>query len=220
MQLVFEKVTRVYRGVARESIIALDDLSLVVEPGASLCVIGHSGSGKTTLLRLAAGLESPTSGRVLLNGTSPASIAPRQRDLAFAPQAPVLFPHLNVRQNLTLGPQLRKVSRAETERRVQQVSQGLRIGDLLQRFPHELSGGQRQRVSLGRALSVRPGLLLLDEPFANLDPDLGQMVRGFVVQVARDWNATLVCVIHDREEGRQLSPNVVELRAGRLQSAA
>ena len=157
---------------------ALAGLSLEVEAGESLVILGPSGSGKSTLLRLIAGLEEADSGDVLFNGKSQLDIPPHLRGVAMVFQNFALYPHLSAADNIMLG--LRyglKLSRAESLQRVHEVAKTLGIEDLLDRRPGEMSGGQRQRVALGRALARRAGVVLLDEPLSGLDAQLRQSLR-------------------------------------------
>src|SRR5215204_1455976 len=164
VRIAVESVTKRFGDV-----VALRDVSLQVVAGERVAVLGPSGSGKTTLLRLMAGLELPSSGTVQLNG---AEVRGPVESVAMVFQNLALFPHLTASENVALGLRVRKVPKIEISRRIDELADLLSIGAVLARRPHQLSAGERQRVALARALSKRPSVLLLDEPFANLDSHL------------------------------------------------
>ena len=181
-EVVLEGVEKIYPGGIR----AVDGLSLTISSGELLALVGPSGSGKTTALRLLAGLEAPTRGLLRIAGRVVNQLAPHRRDVALVFQRPALYPHLTVRQNLAFGLELRHgnwflgLSRADRKAiagRVREAAAILRLEPLLERRPGQLSGGEQQRVALGRALVRRPSVLLLDEPFSNLDPGLRLEMR-------------------------------------------
>jgi iron(III) transport system ATP-binding protein len=194
----------------------LDGLDLVVEPGSVVALLGPSGCGKTTLLRSIAGLEAPESGEIRLNGrtvTGPGVFVPAERrNVGMVFQDWALFPHLSVGRNVGFG-----LSRAE--RRSGRVEEALRLVDLAgfaDRDPTRLSGGQRQRVALARALATRPSVLLLDEPFSNLDASLRVQVRAEVHQLLTDLGITAVFVTHDQEEAFVVGDRVAVMLDGRI----
>ena len=154
-----------------------------------LVVLGPSGSGKTTLLRLIAGLESPDSGAILIDGQDTSGIPPHRRDVAMVFQNPALYPHLSVFDNLAFGFRARGTARAERRRRVHTMASMLGLEKLLNRRPAELSGGERQRVALGRAVAREPRVLLLDEPFSNLDEPLRVALAGRACQASSSGSA-------------------------------
>src|SRR5262249_16710356 len=156
---------------------ALRDASLDVRPSELLVLLGPSGSGKTTLLRIIAGLEECSGGQVLIDGRDVTTLPPEARELSMVFQEPALYPHLTVSQNLAFGLKLRKVVRAEIQRRVQETAELLGLQSLLERLPPALSGGERQRVALGRAIILKPKAMLLDEPFSSLDAPLRAQMR-------------------------------------------
>jgi iron(III) transport system ATP-binding protein len=194
----------------------LAGLDLSVPPGSLAAILGPSGSGKTTLLRVIAGFEEADGGTVAIgddvvdDGTH--RVAPEHRNIGYVPQEGALFPHLTVGRNVAFG-----VSKAERR-------SGM-IGDLLElvgmrgmgrRYPHQLSGGQQQRVALARALAVRPGLVLLDEPFSSLDPGLRASVRADVRDVLSRTGATALLVTHDQDEALSWADHVAVIRGGRI----
>jgi ABC-type sugar transport system ATPase subunit len=203
-----------------QSIEAVRDVTLSVAPGERLAVIGPSASGKTTLLRLTAGLEIPDSGRIAIGGLDQAGIPPGRRGVAMVFQSSALYPHLSVRDNLGFGLKLRRIPASEMKSRVAEIAGRLGIEDCLSRRPSELSGGQRQRVALGRALIRRPAVLLLDEPFANLDAPLRRELRRDLLQLHMEFNPTLILVTHDQAEALALGQRVAVMREGRIEQAA
>jgi multiple sugar transport system ATP-binding protein len=209
---------------------ALRQLTLSVAAGELLVLVGPSGCGKTTTLRLLAGLDEPTAGTIRLDGRTVNGVAPRFRDLALVFQRPALYPHLNVRDNLAFGLRLARpvswwrrllpfseptLSDDETGR-VKDVAELLGLSALLDRRPRELSGGEQQRVALGRALARRPGLLLLDEPFSNLDARLRLEMRRQFHLLRRHVPATMIYVTHDQDEALNLGDRVAVLDGGDL----
>lgn len=201
---------------------ALNDISLTLAEGEILCLLGASGCGKSTLLRLIAGVERPDSGEIAQAGrviTGPGIfVAPEARGIGFMFQDYALFPHLSVAANVAFG--LRGWGRAETEARVAEVLAVAGVGHLAERFPHMLSGGESQRVALARALAPRPGLLLMDEPFSNLDQGLRESVRAETEALLRALRVAAIIVTHDPAEALALADRLVLMRAGKIEAIA
>ena len=197
--------------------LALDEVSCEFRDGEVVTVVGPSGCGKSTLLRIIAGLETPTSGEVLMDGKSVTSLPARERNVAMVFQSYALYPHMTCYENLALNLELRKVNRAEIDARVHKMARTLEIEELLQKRPGELSGGQRQRVAVGRALIRDPHAFLLDEPLSNLDAALRERVRHELKELFRTLSATVIYVTHDQIEAMTLADRVVILNAGRIQ---
>jgi multiple sugar transport system ATP-binding protein len=196
---------------------AARDLNLMVRHGELLVIVGPSGSGKSTILRLIAGLEQPTSGRILIDDDDVTGVPPERRDLAMVFQSYALYPHKSVRENLAFGLQVRRVAAPQIRERVRRVAATLGIESLLDRKPAQLSGGQRQRVALGRAIVREPRAFLLDEPLSNLDPLLRADTRTELALLHRRLAATIVHVTHDQEEAMTLGTRVAVMREGRLE---
>jgi ABC-type Fe3+/spermidine/putrescine transport system ATPase subunit len=200
---------------------AVDGVRLAVPAGAFLCLLGPSGCGKTTLLRLAGGYLAPAGGRVEVGGEDVTHLPPERRRMGMVFQSYALFPHLTARDNVAFGPRVQGLPRAEVRARTEELLELVRLsGRERDRLPRELSGGQQQRVALARALAVRPRVLLLDEPFANLDRRLREELRGEVRRLQRRLGLTTVLVTHDQEEALELADLVAVMRGGRVLQVA
>jgi iron(III) transport system ATP-binding protein len=192
----------------------VDHVSFEVAEGELLAVVGPSGCGKSTLLRIVAGLDDAATGRVVLAGVDVTALPPERRRIGLVFQDHALFPHRSVAQNISFG--LRHLDRRTRNARVDELLELVRLPGVGKRYPHELSGGEQQRIALARALAPDPAVVLLDEPFANLDPSLRDDVRSDVVAVLRQRNAAAVLVTHDREEALGLGDRVAVMSAGRV----
>ena len=199
---------------------ALDQVSLTIEPGSFCVLLGPSGCGKSTTLRIIAGLESASSGQVLVDGQDVTHLPPAARGLSMVFQNYALFPHLNVADNITFGLSVRKFSTAETARRLQTTAVLLGLETLLDRKPSQLSGGQQQRVALGRALVAQARICLMDEPLSNLDAQLRQEMRHELRELQQRLGLTVVYVTHDQSEAMSMADQVVLLNMGRIEQAA
>ena len=195
----------------------VEDFSLEVEDGELLVLVGGSGSGKSTILRMVAGLETVSAGTIRIAGREITHLRPRERDVAMVFQDYALYPHLTVRDNLSLGLRLRDVPRVEIDRRVAWASGMLGLDDLLARKPKQLSGGQRQRVAMGRAMVREPQVFLFDEPLSNLDAGLRGQMRIEIGGLQRRLNTTTIYVTHDQVEAMTLGDRIVVLANGRIQ---
>src|ERR1700719_3106651 len=179
--------------------------------------VGPSGCGKTTTLRMVAGLESITSGRVLIDDTVVNDLAPMGRDIAMVFQNYALYPHMSVYDNMAFGLKMRKFNRADIAKRVREAADILGIQELLKRKPRQLSGGQRQRVALGRAIVRHPQVFLFDEPLSNLDAKLRVQMRVELKKLHERLGTTAIYVTHDQVEAMTLGDRVVVMRDGRVQ---
>jgi multiple sugar transport system ATP-binding protein len=196
---------------------AVDRISLTIKSGEFMVLVGPSGCGKTTLLRMIAGLETVEEGSIHLGGRDITKLEARDRDIAMVFQNYALYPHMNVRANLSYGLRVRKTPKRQLERRVDEVAELLGLQDLLDRLPAALSGGQRQRVAMGRAIARRPQLYLMDEPLSNLDAKLRVRVRADLARLHAQLGVTTVYVTHDQVEAMQLGHRSAVLRDGRIQ---
>jgi sn-glycerol 3-phosphate transport system ATP-binding protein len=199
---------------------ALDALTFAIPAGSFTVLLGASGCGKTTCLRVIAGLDQPTSGRVLIGGRDVTAFPPAARGVAMVFQSYALFPHLNVAENILFGLRARGVSRSERDRRLHQAVDLLGIRALLSRKPSQISGGQQQRVALGRAIVAQAPVCLMDEPLSNLDAQLRAEMRREIVALQHRLGLTMVYVTHDQTEAMSMADQVVVLRSGKLEQAA
>jgi len=195
----------------------VEDFDLEVADGELLVLVGGSGSGKSTILRMLAGLETVTAGKIRIDERDVTDLPPRDRDVAMVFQDYGLYPHMTVRENLSLGLRLRKIPREEIERRVTWAGGMLQLAPLLDRKPKQLSGGQRQRVAMGRAMVREPKVFLFDEPLSNLDAGLRAQMRIEIGGLQRRLNTTTVYVTHDQVEAMTLGDRIVVLADGKIQ---
>jgi ABC-type Fe3+/spermidine/putrescine transport system ATPase subunit len=196
---------------------AVDGVSLTIERGALYGLLGPSGCGKTTTLRLVAGFDTPTSGDILLNGSSLISLKPYERNVNTVFQSYALFPHMTVRANVEFGLKQRKPVPADVDARVQQVVDLVQLTGKESRMPGELSGGERQRVALARSLVLEPEVLLLDEPLSALDPNLRKQVRTELKDLQRRTGITFVLVTHDQEEALSMCDRIAVMHQGKVE---
>jgi putrescine transport system ATP-binding protein len=196
--------------------VAVNDVSLDVRRGEIFCLLGGSGSGKTTLLRMLAGFETPTSGKIFIDGQDMSAIPPYDRPVNMMFQSYALFPHMNVQKNVAFGLEQERLGRQEIERRVGEILEIVKMTPFLARKPHQLSGGQRQRVALARALVKRPKLLLLDEPLAALDRKLREHTQFELINIQEQLGVTFVVVTHDQEEAMTLSSRMGVMNQGQI----
>jgi sn-glycerol 3-phosphate transport system ATP-binding protein len=200
--------------------VALEDICLDVPGGSFTVLLGPSGCGKSTCLRIAAGLETATSGRVMIGGRDVTQTPPAGRGVAMVFQSYALFPHLSVAENIVFGLKARSVARIERRRRLAEAAELLGIGHLLSRLPAQLSGGQQQRVALGRAIVARAPVCLMDEPLSNLDAQLRAEMRREILALQRRLQLTMLYVTHDQTEAMSMADQVVLLRDGHIEQAA
>lgn len=196
--------------------LALDRVDLKIARGEFLAILGPSGSGKSTLLRILAGLCAPSSGRVLFGERDASGLSPSDRDAAIMFQSQSLFPHLRVRQNLEFSAVAHGTARSIVRDSTTSVAKLLGLADRLESWPSQLSGGQRQRVAIGRIMVRKPSLVLLDEPFSNLDPPLRGRMAEDVRQLHTRTGATTILVTHEPREAASLADRILFLDAGRI----
>jgi putrescine transport system ATP-binding protein len=196
--------------------VAVNDVSLHVRRGEIFCLLGGSGSGKTTLLRMLAGFETPTSGRIYIDGQDMCEIPPYDRPVNMMFQSYALFPHMTVEKNVAFGLEQEHLGRQEIRRRVGEILEIVKMTPYHARKPHQLSGGQRQRVALARSLVKRPKLLLLDEPLAALDRKLREHTQFELINIQEQLGVTFVVVTHDQEEAMTLSSRMGVMNHGQI----
>ena len=195
---------------------AVDDVSLDIHQGEIFCLLGGSGSGKTTLLRMLAGFETPTAGRIYIDGQDMSTIPPYQGRVNMMFQSYALFPHMTVEKNVSFGLEQEKLGKQEVRERVNEILDMVKMTSFVARKPHQLSGGQRQRVALARALVKRPKLLLLDEPLAALDRKLREHTQFELINIQKRLGVTFIVVTHDQEEAMTLSSRMGVMNHGRI----
>jgi iron(III) transport system ATP-binding protein len=192
----------------------LNDFSISIEKGEIVSVVGNSGSGKSTLLRIVSGLEDRSKGEIELDGdvlqSSKVFIQPEKRRIGFVFQDYALYPFLNVRQNIEFG--IKKLSQKERERRVDETLRLVKISELENRYPHELSGGQMQRVALARALAPKPRVLLMDEPFSNLDTELVGELRMELRTLLKKEGMTVILVTHNQDDAGFMADRIIDMK--------
>jgi len=211
-----------FRNVARHYgvVKAVDDVSFEIEDGEFFAMLGPSGSGKTTCLRLIAGFEQPTAGTVSIHGDDVTGVPPYDRDVNTVFQDYALFPHMNVLENVGYGLMIRKVAKAERERRAEEMLAMVALSGFGGRRPSQLSGGQRQRVALARALVNRPSVLLLDEPLGALDLKLREQMQVELKAIQRRVGITFIFVTHDQGEALSMSDRVAVFNHGKIEQLA
>lgn len=213
--IAFENVTKRFGKLA-----AVDNVSLTVNEGEFFALLGPSGCGKTTLLRMLAGFETPTEGRILIDGQDISNVPPNKRPVNMVFQSYAVFPHMTVADNVAYGLVVDKVGKAEREARVAEALELVQLGGLGERKPDQLSGGQRQRVALARALVKRPRVLLLDEPLSALDAKLREQMRTELCLLQEKVGVTFIMVTHDQDEALALASRCAVMSRGVLQQVA
>ena len=215
---MFLKLERLNKSFGDKRVVR--DLSLELERGELLCILGASGCGKTTTLNMIGGFIPPDGGRILLDGQDLTGLPPENRPVSTVFQSYGLFPHMTVLQNVCYGLKFRRLSREEARRKGMGYLEMVGLGDRARSSIHALSGGQQQRVALARALAVEPKLCLLDEPFSNLDAALRTKMRGELKRLQRELGITMVFVTHDQEEALVLSDRIAVMEEGVLAQTA
>jgi multiple sugar transport system ATP-binding protein len=212
-EIVFDGVTKAFE----DGTIAVDGLDLKIGDGEFLVLVGPSGCGKTTSLRMAAGLEDPTIGSIVIGDRTVNEVPSRSRDIAMVFQNYALYPHMSVLDNLAFGLRMQGVDKRERHRRAAAAAELLGISDLLHRRPKQLSGGQRQRVAMGRAIVRDPQAFLMDEPLSNLDAKLRVQMRAEIARIQKRLGTTTLYVTHDQVEAMTMADRVAVMRKGVLQ---
>ncbi|MEZ5774476.1 MAG: ABC transporter ATP-binding protein [Hyphomicrobiaceae bacterium] len=202
------------------SVTAVDNISFDIKPNEFFALLGPSGCGKTTLLRMIAGLETPTSGQIILDGRDMLEIPPNKRPVNMVFQSYAVFPHMSVEDNVAYGLRVTGVARDETAKRVAEALEMVKLGHLAKRKPHQLSGGQRQRVALARALVKRPKVLLLDEPLSALDAKLREQMQLELASLQSQVGITFIIVTHDQDEALSMADRIAVMEAGHIRQIA
>ena len=214
--VTLQNVTKIYRGRRGEEIPAVLDLSLEIPDRSFTVLLGASGCGKTTTLRMVAGLESLTSGKILIGGDEVNDVPPGDRDVTMVFQNYALYPHLTAGENLAFGLRVRRFPPAEISRRVREAAAILGIEELLDRKPRDLSGGQQQRVALGRAIVRQPRVFLFDEPLSNLDAKMRAQMRAELIKLHQRLQTTIIYVTHDQAEAMTMGTGITLMRDGSI----
>lgn len=196
---------------------AVESIDLDIEPGEFITLLGPSGCGKTSTLRMIAGFETLTEGAIELDGVDIAGMPPNRRPMSMVFQSYALFPHLSVRDNVSYGLKLKRMSARRIVEDVDGILAIMNLSGLADRAPHQLSGGQQQRVALARAITTKPKVLLLDEPLSNLDARLRLEARSFLKELQRELGVTSVFVTHDQSEALALADRMAVMKDGRIQ---
>ncbi len=212
-RIELERVTKIYD----DGTVAVNDLSLDIGDGELIVLVGPSGCGKTSALRMVAGLEEISAGDVRIGDRVVNDLPPRERDIAMVFQNYALYPHMTVFQNIAFGLRMRKVSKDDQRRRVEEAAKLLGLAELLDKRPRALSGGQRQRVAMGRAIVRDPQAFLMDEPLSNLDAKLRVQMRAEISRIQQELRVTTLYVTHDQVEAMTMGDRVAVLRRGELQ---
>ncbi|MGN6682613.1 MAG: ABC transporter ATP-binding protein [Devosia sp.] len=207
----FRSVTKTFG-----SFTAVDHVDLTIGDGEFVCLLGPSGCGKTTSLRMIAGLETPSSGQILIGGDDVTGLHPKDRQISMVFQDYALYPHMNIADNIAYPLKVRGESVEKRHARAQEVAGVLKIGELLNRLPSQISGGQQQRTSLARALVYPSRVYLFDEPLSNLDAKLRLEARGFLNHLQRDMGMTAIYVTHDQAEAMALATRIAVMDRGRI----
>ncbi|MDZ4701882.1 MAG: ABC transporter ATP-binding protein [Rhodothermales bacterium] len=211
---MFLEINQLHKSYGREAVLRGLDLSLAGRE--TLSVLGRSGCGKTTLLKVIAGLETADAGAVRLADRDVTRAEPQTRSAVYLYQEPLLFPHLNVRENIAFGLRLRNEPAGEVRRRVDEMLDDLELASHARKMPTQLSGGQRQRVAFGRAIIIRPALLLLDEPFASLDVEIRGAMQQVFKRLVKRYEIAAIFVTHDLKEALLMGDRIAFMKEGRL----
>ncbi len=199
------------------SFLAVDHVTLNINSGSLVALLGPSGSGKSTLLRLIAGLEPPDSGQIYLTGEDATQVPVQERNIGFVFQHYALFKHMTIRKNIAFPLEIRKVPKPQIRQRVEELLELVQLQGLGDRYPAQISGGQRQRIALARALAAQPKVLLLDEPFGALDAKVRKELRAWLRQLHDEVHVTTVFVTHDQEEAMEVADEIVVMNNSRVE---
>lgn len=197
--------------------LVIQDVSFGLEAHQTLSILGKSGCGKSTLLKILAGIEDQDKGDVILNGNNISNVKSNQRNIVYLFQEPLLFPNLNVFENIAFGLRIRKFCSADVDQNVAEMLENLELKDHAEKMPHQISGGQKQRVAFGRALIINPPLILLDEPFSSLDVETRATMQQLYKTIAKKFNITALFVTHDLKEALLMGDKISYMDKGILE---
>lgn len=197
--------------------LVIQDVSFGLEAHQTLSILGKSGCGKSTLLKILAGIEEQDKGDVILNGNNISNVKSNQRKIVYLFQEPLLFPNLNVFENIAFGLRIRKFPSADVDQNVAEMLENLELEDHAKKMPHQISGGQKQRVAFGRALIINPPLILLDEPFSSLDVETRATMQQLYKTIAKKFNITALFVTHDLKEALLMGDKISYMDNGILE---
>ncbi len=208
---------KIYSGSEGKQVIAVNKVSIDINPGEFVTLLGPSGCGKTTILRMIAGFEIPTGGSIFIGDDNVNKLTPDKRDTAMVFQSYALFPHLNLFNNIAYGLKIKNLSKAAIKQKVSDILTLVGLEGMENRAPNQLSGGQQQRVALARALVMEPAVLLFDEPLSNLDAKLRVYMRNEIHKIQRKVGITSIYVTHDQSEAMSLSDKIIVMRHGNIE---
>ncbi|GLR16925.1 ABC transporter ATP-binding protein [Portibacter lacus] len=211
---MFLEIENINKSFGDESVVI--DLNVSLEQHKTLSILGKSGCGKTTMLKIIAGLVVPDSGSLSLDGRSMLEVEPAKRNIVYLYQEDLLFPHLNVFENIAFGLRIKKIGNVIVKSQVEEMIANLELEGQADKMPHQLSGGQRQRVSFGRAIITNPSLLLLDEPFGSLDAGTRKNMQGLFRRLAEKFSITSLFVTHDLKEAILMGDEIAMMESGNL----
>jgi ABC-type Fe3+/spermidine/putrescine transport system ATPase subunit len=212
---MFLEVNRVSKSYGLKRI--LNEVSFNLPAHGTMTILGKSGCGKSTLLKVISGIEFQDEGSIILNGKNISALPPNQRNIVYLFQEALLFPHLNVFENIAFGLRIRKEASLQIRTKVDAMLQSLELTEHSTKMPHQLSGGQKQRVAFGRALIINPPLILLDEPFSSLDVEIRASMQQLYKSIATQFNITALFVTHDLKEALLMADRISYMEAGKLQ---
>ena len=212
-----QNLKKVYQGVKGKQVVAVDNVTLTINPGEFITLLGPSGCGKTTILRMIAGFEVPTEGDIYIGDERVNSLTPDKRDTAMVFQSYALFPHLDLFDNVAYGLKIKKLPKNVIEQKVNDILKMVGLEGMGSRAPNQLSGGQQQRVALARALVMEPAVLLFDEPLSNLDAKLRIYMRTEIHKIQRKVGITSIYVTHDQSEAMSLSDKIIVMNKGHVE---
>jgi ABC-type Fe3+/spermidine/putrescine transport system ATPase subunit len=212
---MFLEVNRISKSYGLKRI--LNEVSFNLPAHGTMTILGKSGCGKSTLLKVISGIEFQDEGSIILNGKNISALPPNQRNIVYLFQEALLFPHLNVFENIAFGLRIRKEASLQIRTKVDAMLQSLELTEHSTKMPHQLSGGQKQRVAFGRALIINPPLILLDEPFSSLDVEIRASMQQLYKSIAKQFNITALFVTHDLKEALLMADRISYMEAGKLQ---